>query len=82
MHSIVIRRLLFKPDEARRAREDNSKSDSKAAAREEKGRGGQAGKMLLKLTTWGMHEVAWRSRERGGKFLSSLSISASNFPTP
>ena len=60
VHSIVIRRLLFKPDEARRAREDNSKSDSKAAAREEKGRGGQAGKMLLKLTTWGMHEVRAR----------------------
>ena len=46
MHSIAIRRLLFKPDEARRGertREDNSKSDSKAAAREEKGRDRQAG---------------------------------------
>ena len=35
VHSIAIRRLLFKPDEARR--EDNSKSDSKAAAGEGEG---------------------------------------------
>ena len=43
VHSIVIRRLLFKPDEARRAPAgDNSKSDSKAAAREgEEQAGGQ-----------------------------------------
>ena len=45
VHSIVIRRLLFKPDEARRGertREDNSKSDSKAAARQGEERGKQA----------------------------------------
>ena len=58
VHSIVIRRLLFKPDEARR--EDNSKSDSKAAARQEKGRG--AGKQAGEIDHMG-HARSGKERE-------------------
>ena len=65
VHSIAIRRLLFKPDEARRGERGRTTASPIRRPRPGKRRGGtgkRAGKTLPKLTTWGMHEVARRER--------------------